>query len=156
MAKFTKASDEIQEIVNEVSNELGFAHLGVDFEALSVEKAKDVVTVSKASKITEYLSNREDLVLVFCLEDAFDAVDEKTRYMWIRMAMDQITYDYEKAKVNIGVPSITVPVGFWDKYKNAAIESALLGQTTIAQIEEKRKEEKVRKSAQKRAKKQQN
>ena len=65
MAKFTKASEEIQEIVNEVSNELGFAHLGVDFEALSVEKAKDVVTVSKASKITEYLSNREDLVLVF-------------------------------------------------------------------------------------------
>ena len=41
----------------------------------------------------------------------------------------------------IGCPQITVPVGFYEKYKGAAVESALLGQYTIAQIEEKKKEE---------------
>ena len=47
----------------------------------------------------------------------------------------------------IGCPQITVPVGFYEKYKGAAVESALLGQYTIAQIEEKRKQEEAERKA---------
>lgn len=132
---------------------MGFAAMGLDFEALCVGKAKDVVTVSKASAVAEYLSNRDDLVLIICYEEAFDKVDEKTQYMWLRMAMDQIVYDYEKDKIVIGVPSITIPVDFYDKYKEAAINSAVLAQLTIAQIEDERKQKKLEEQAQKKGKK---
>jgi hypothetical protein len=47
----------------------------------------------------------------------------------------------------IGCPQITVPIGFYEKYKNVAVESALLGQYTIAQIEEKKKQEELERKA---------
>jgi hypothetical protein len=63
------------------------------------------------------------------------------------MEMEKVSYDTEKDKMVIGCPQITVPVGFYEKYKGAAVESALLGQYTIAQIEEKRKQEEAERKA---------
>jgi hypothetical protein len=141
MAKYSQASDSIENLVIEISNELGLINYGVDFQPLCVNKAKEVCKIVKANELAEYASNREDLVFVVCYEDAFDLVDEKTQYMWLRMEMEKVAYDTEKDKMIIGCPQITVPVGFYEKYKGAAVESALLGQYTIAQIEEKKKEE---------------
>lgn len=147
MAKFTKASEEIEKIVVEVANELNFINYGIDFEAVSVPKAKEVVQVKKASAVSEYLTKRDDLILVICYEEAFDNVDEKTKYLWIRMAMDKISFDTEKCKISLDCPSITVPVGFYEKFKGSAIDAAILGQYTIAQIEQKKKEEAAAKKA---------
>jgi hypothetical protein len=141
MAKYSQASDSIENLVIEISNELGLINYGVDFQPLCVNKAKEVCKIVKANELAEYASNREDLVFVVCYEDSFDLVDEKTQYMWLRMEMEKVAYDTEKDKMIIGCPQITVPVGFYEKYKGAAVESALLGQYTIAQIEEKKKEE---------------
>ena len=141
MAKYSQASDSIENLVIEISNELGLTNYGIDFQPLCVNKAKEVCKIVKANELAEYASNREDLVFVLCYEDAFDLVDEKTQYMWLRMEMEKVAYDTEKDKMVIGCPQITVPVGFYEKYKGAAVESALLGQYTIAQIEEKKKEE---------------
>ena len=55
--------------------------------------------------------------------------------------------------MSIGCPQITVPVGFYEKYKEAAVDSALLGQYTIAQIEDKKREEAEQKRAERAAKK---
>ena len=73
--------------------------------------------------------------------------------MWLRMEMEKIQYDTEKDKMIIGCPQITVPIGFYEKYKEAAVDTALLGQYTIAQIEEKKKEEAAQKRAERAAKK---
>lgn len=143
MAKFSEASPEVQELVKEVANELGLAQQGLDFEALCVTKAKDVVTVSKASAVVEYLSNREDLILIICFEEAFDMVDDQTKHMWVLTAMEQILVDNEKNKVSIGVPSINVPISLLTgERKMPVINTAILGKETIAQIEAKRKKEK--------------
>ena len=147
MAKYDKASEEIENLVIEISNELGLINYGVDFEPLFVKKAKEVCKIVKANQLAEYASQREDLVFILCYEDAFDLVDEKTKYMWLRMEMDKVSYDTEKEKMIIGCPQITVPVGFYEKYKGGAVESALLGQYTIAQIEEKRKQEEAERKA---------
>lgn len=152
MAKFTKASEDIAKIVDEVAAELGYDNF-LDFETLSVAKAKDVVTVSKASSVVEFFSKRDDLILVFVYEKAFDMVEDKDKYMWIRLALEQIVYDTEKDKVSIGTPSITVPVGCYEKWKNVAVDSALLAQYTISQIKDQEAEEKARKAAEKAAKK---
>jgi hypothetical protein len=156
MAKLMKASEEISNMVVEISNELGLAQMGVDFEVLNTAKAKEVVTITKANKVAEILTNRDDLIVVIVYEAAFDRVDEKTRYMWLRMAMDTISFDNEKDKIILTAPTITVPVGFYEKYKNVAVDNALLAKYTISQIEDEEKQRKAEAAAQKKAKKKKN
>jgi hypothetical protein len=153
MKKYSEVSEEIDNLVNDISNELGLFNYGVDFQPICVAKAKEVCKVVKANELAEHVSQREDLVFVICYEDAFDLVDEKTRYMWLRMAMETVSYDTEKMKINIGGPTINVPLGFAEKYGNEAIDSAKLSLYTIAQIEERKKEEAAQKRAERAAKK---
>lgn len=141
MSKFTKASPEIEEIVTDIANEMGLAQYGIDFEALCVPKAKEVVQITKANALTEYITKRDDLILVICYEDAFDKVDDKMKRMWIRMAMDKVSFNPENGKISLDCPSITVPIGFYEKHKEDAVDAALLGKYTIAQIEEEKKRE---------------
>lgn len=140
-SKYSEASETIERLVNDIANELNLINFGVDFQPLCVNKAKEVCKVVKANDLAEYASKREDLVFVICYEEAFDQVDEKTQYMWLRTEMDKVSYDTEKDKLVIGCPSISIPVGMCEKYKGAVVDAALLGQYTIAQIEEKKKEE---------------
>ena len=153
MKKYSEVSNEIDNLVNEISNELGLFNYGVDFQPICVAKAKEVCKVVRANELAEHVSQREELVFVICYEDAFDLVDEKTRYMWLRMAMETVSYDTEKMKIIIGGPTITVPLGFAEKYGNEAIDSAKLSLYTIAQIEDKKKEEAAQKRAERVAKK---
>lgn len=140
-SKYSEASETIEKLVNDIANELNLINFGVDFQPLCVNKAKEVCKVVRANELAEYASKRDDLVFVICYEDAFDQVDEQTQYMWLRAEMDKVSYDTEKDKLVIGCPSITIPVGMYEKYKGAVVDAALLGQYTIAQIEEKKKEE---------------
>ena len=160
MAKFFKADESIVKLVGEIANELGLAQYGIDFETLDVVNLKEVVKVVRANEYAEYLSGREDLILVLVNGEAFDLLPETpndgevdNRYMWLRLAMEQISYDSEKEKITIGCPSITVPVGCYEKYKNAAVDSALLAQYTLAQMAEKKAQERAERAAQKKAKK---
>lgn len=158
MGKFVKASDEIQTLVDEVASELGLAQMGVNFHALCVGKASDVVTVQKASSVAEYYSKEDDLVLVVVFEEAFDKLGfdeeaQKSKYLWIRMALDTVSMD-ENGKILIDKKStITLPIGFYDKFKGSAIDAALLGKYTIAQIEDERKAKKAAEKAAKAGKK---
>ena len=118
MAKFFKADESIVTVVDEIAHELGLTQNGIDFEVLDVVNLKEVVKIVKANEYAEYLSGREDLILVLVNGEAFEMLPEKpdegeidNRYMWLRIAMDQISYDSEKEKIVIGCPSITIPVG---------------------------------------------
>lgn len=145
MGKYSEVSEELDKMVIDISNELGLAQYGIDFEPLCVKKSKDVCKVVKANELAEYATKREDLVFVICYEDAFDIVDDKTKYMWLRMAMETVSYDFEKDKINIGGPIISVPLNFAEKYGNQAIDAAKLGLYSIAQLEEKNKKTKKNK-----------
>lgn len=160
MAKFFKADESIVKLVDDIANELGLASYGIDFEVLDVVNLKEVVKIVKANEYAEYLSGREDLILVLVNGEAFDMLPETpaegdidNRYMWLRIAMDQIAYDSEKEKIIIGAPSINIPVGVYEKYKAAAVDSALLAQYTLAQMAERKAQERAEKAAQKKEKK---
>lgn len=150
MAKLTMASPELEKLVQEVAEEMGLTQMGVEFQALNVKKSKEIIKVSKANEVTEILSDKENLVVVIAYEEAFDRVDEKTRWMWIRMALDCVSYDSEKDKISLSTPTITVPLGFYQKYGNVAVQNAELALLTIQQIQD---EEKQRKEAEKALKK---
>ena len=159
MAKFFKADESIVKLVDEIANEIGLAQF-IDFETLDVVNLKEAVKIVKANEYAEYLSGREDLILVLVNGEAFDMLpdgpDENgvdNKYMWLRLAMEQIAYDSEKEKITIGCPKIEVPVGMYEKFKGAAVDSALLAQYTLAQIAEKKEQEKAERAAQKKAKK---
>ena len=152
MGKLTKAPEEVQELIREISSELRLEMYGVDFEAVYVEGQKDAVVIKKASKVAEYLTNRDDLVLVMLNEKLFEAdVESKVKYMWLRMAIDTVSYDTERDRLVIGCPMINIPVGFYEKYKTAAVESALLAHYTLKQIEDQEKQRKAEEAAQKKA-----
>lgn len=151
MAKYSTCEEEVQNIVHEVACELGLEQF-MDFEALYIPKSKEIVSVSKASAIAEYLSSRSDLILVLIYADVFNTVDEKTKYMWIRMAMEQIYFDSEKDKIFIGKDNVTIPVSFINKYEKLAVDTALAAYHSIAQIQEKEREKKEQEKAEKAAK----
>ena len=155
MAKFYKADEGIVTLVEEIAHELGLENY-IDFEVLDVPSLKEVVKVARANEVTEYISNRENLCLILYNGEAFDMLPVEreegkldNRYMWLRLAMDQIAYDDEKDKIIIGCPSINISVGCCEKYGQAAVDSALLAQYTLAQIAEKKEQEKAEKAAQK-------
>ena len=160
MAKFFKADESIVKLVDQISNELGFFQNGIDFEVLDVLNLKEVVKIVKANEYAEYLSDRSNLILVLVNGEAFDLLPAEpedggidNRYMWLRLAMDQISFDSEKEKITIGCPSITVPVGCYEKYKAAAVDSALLAQYTLAQMAERKAQERAERAAQKKERK---
>ena len=140
------ASPEIQELVENVAKEMGLTEIGIEFQALNVSRAKEVVKVQKASEVTEILSNKETLIIVIVYEEAFNRVTEKDRWMWIRQALDRISYDMEKDKVSLVTPMVSVPLGFYQKYGNVALENAELALLTIQQIEDEAKQRKAEKA----------
>lgn len=169
MAKYSKATQEVEDLVAEISSELGLDHLGVDFQPLFVNKSKDVCKIVKANELFEYTSKREDLVFVVCNQDAFDGTDpqghpyadKSTKYLWLRTEMDKVSYDTEKDRMVIGCPSITLPIGLYEKFKEDGkdtilIQNALAGQYLLAKIEQDKKEEEERKKALKNKKKKNN
>ena len=114
-----------------------------------------MVKIVKANEYAEYLSSRENLILVLINGEAFDLLPETpnegevdNRYMWLRLAMDEISYDSEKDKITIGCPKIEVPVGCYERFGKATVDSALLAQYTLAQMAEKKAQERAEKAAQ--------
>ena len=153
MAKLTMASPDIEKLVQDVATEMGLTQMGVEFQALNTKKAKEVVKISKASEVTEILSDKENLVVVIVYEEAFDRVDEKDRWMWIRMALDCVSYDMEKDKISLNTPIVAVPLGYYQKYGNVAVQKAELALLTIQQIQDEEKERKAAEKALKKSKK---
>lgn len=166
MAKYSKATEEVENLVENIASELNLDNYGVDFQPIFVNKSKDVCKIVKANELFEYTSKREDLVFVVCNAEVFAGADpqghpyadEKNMYLWLRTEMEKVGYDTEKAKLVIGCPSITLPVGLYEKYKEdgkdqTLIDNALLGQYLLAKIEQDKKEEAERKKALKTKKK---
>lgn len=146
------ASPDVEKLVYDVANEMGLIQMGVEVQALNIKKAKEVIKISKANEVTEILSDKENLVVVMVYEEAFDMVDEKTQWMWVRMALDCVSFDIDKNKLSLTTPTVSVPLGFYHKYGNVAVQSAELALLTIQQIKDKEKEKKEAEKALKKSK----
>ena len=92
----------------------------------------------------------EDMIDVYLYEDAFDLVEDNTKRFWIESALCQVSYDMEKSKIVIGTePTINIPEGIYEKYKDVAIQQLRLANLTISQIKDKEKQEKEERKAKK-------
>lgn len=155
MAKnITNASEEYVALVKEVAAEIGIDKY-VEFNVFDMTKSsKEVIKVKKTSVPMEVKLDGEDMVDVYLYEKAFDLVEDKDKRFWIENALCQVAYDLEKGKLIIGKePTITIPLGMYDKYKELAIKEAQLSVLTIQQILDKEKEEKQKKKEEKKTRK---
>ena len=143
MGKLRLASPDVEKLIQDVAQEMGLIQQGLEFQALCTTKAKEVVKVSKAGEVAEVMSDKENLLVVIVYEDAFDVVDEKTRFMWTRMALDSVVYDSEKNKVTLSAPMLTMTLGCYQKFGNVATQHAELALHTIQQLEEAEKQRKA-------------
>lgn len=131
-----ECSPEIKKLVLDIATEMGLSQF-IKFKVFNVTKATEVVELKMHNILTKALVDNEVFVLVY--EDAFDRVDDKTKYMWIRLAMDCVSYDSEKEKVSIKTPMVKVPLYSYQKFGKVAVDNAELAIHTINQIQEEEK-----------------
>ena len=153
MAKIEKASIEIEEMVDAVAEEMGFNQLGLEFLVFNVKKAKEVVKIKRADEVTEVAIKKEDVLVVFVYEKAFEKVDKINQLMWIRGEMDKVSYDYERDKISLKSSMISIPLSFYQKYGESALQNAELAIHTIKQVEDEEKQRKAEEKALKKSKK---
>lgn len=141
MSKFGKLTEENQKLVTDVVDNLGLCNY-LNVEANAVKKSKTLIKVSKAGDRYEYATKKPSIVCIDIYEEAFDRLDEDNKKLLIEDALNSISYDFEKDKINIGVPSVTVTIGGRQKYGEKLINAAEIGVMMIQQIAEEEKERK--------------
>ena len=140
MAKFGKVSKETQDLVDNVIEEIGLNNY-MEFEVIST-KMKQLIKVSRAGKTAEYLSHKSDTVCIYIYEEAFDMLNNEQQTLLIKDALNLVSYDSEKDKINIGAPQITVTLGGRAMFGTPLIDAAETALLAIQQIADREKEEK--------------
>lgn len=146
----SECSFEIQKLVQEISTEMGLEQM-IKFKTLNVTNAKKVVEIKMSNIITKALTDKEVFVLVY--EDAFDLVGDDVKYMWLRVALNAVSYDSEKEKINIESDNVKNLIEMYRKYGKTVIDNVELANLTIVQIQEQEKARKAEEKANKKSKK---
>lgn len=152
MAKIEKASQEIEKMASDILDEMGYGQLG-EVLVFNMKKSKEVVKVKLADEVTETAIEKEDVIVVFVYEKAFDKVGKDVQMMWLRSEMDKISYDYEKDRFSLKTPMISLPLSFYQKHGESAVKNLEFAYYTIQQIEEEEKQRKAEEKALKKSKK---
>ncbi|MBP5724373.1 MAG: hypothetical protein J6X18_12480 [Bacteroidales bacterium] len=148
MAKITKASDDVINVVQHVIDSMGMT-LYVRFFALNITGQKQLVKVAKASPTTEYFSQKPDSILVYVNEEIYGMLEPKQREMLIANALYGVNYDDEKDKLNVNQPEIGLTVAGYQQYGIELVNAAEAVQLALQQLKEKKEEEKQAKNKKK-------
>ena len=141
MAKFFELTDENQTLVNDVFQNTGM-HNYMNLKMVGVSKAKELIKVSKANPLAEYVGKCPDTIVCAIYEDAFDRLDERTKRLLLTDAFGVVFYDDEKDKISIGAPQIVVTVAGRQHFGDDLINAAEAGVLAIQQVEDERREQK--------------
>ena len=144
MSKLGKLSDETVELVMNIAAETGLERF-INVEPMNVLKSKKLIKISKASSTTEYLSKKIDTVCVYIYEKAFERLTDSQKELLIKDALNSVSYDNEKGRINIGCPSITVSLDGLSKFGEDLLNAAECGVLAIQQIIDEEKEKKQNK-----------
>lgn len=148
MAKLGKVSEETQQLLDRIIDEIGYDnHMNID--VVSSKKEKTLIKINRANAYAEYIG-RPETVVITVYESAFERLSERQQELLMRDAINGIVYDSEKDKILIGCPQITVSCDGRAKWGDELINAAESGVLAIQQIID---EEKERKEAEKAAKK---
>lgn len=152
MAKFGKVSEEVQELIDNISNETGLIQF-IDIEAVSVPKSKKVIDIKRCPPLGEHVAGKRDVVCVIVYEKAFERLSTEQQEILMRDAFNSVAFDGEKDKIIIGCPQIVVSCSGRAKWQNKLIDAAETAVLAIQQIADEEREEKENAKALKKMKK---
>ena len=153
MAKFFETNEEYVDLVVNKFNETGLNSMGFVIKVMSVNKAKNIVKVSKANATAEFLMKKDGLITLIIYEAAFDRLPTDAQEQLIEMGLSNIYYDSDKDKLSIETnPHIEV-MNMRKKYGDGFLDTLEVAYLTMQQIED---EERERKLAEKENKKNRN
>ena len=154
--KIFETSKDIVELAEKKFWETSLAQLGINLKILSVTKSKNVLKVSRASAITQALTNKDVILTVY--EDAFDRLSDEFKEKLIEGAISNIAYDTEKDKLSVESDIAKELFRMRKKYPNYVdiVETAYLIVEQIEEEERQRKEEEKMRKAEARAAKKKN
>lgn len=138
------ASQDIIDSVQSIAIELDLDKYVEFLVFKNKKKSKEIVKIQRANEVAEYASNKDSLICLFVKESAYYRGDEQQRYLWLRQAMEKITYDFENDKVALNAPMLSIPLSCYHKYGENAFKNAELGIMVLQQVEQ---EEQLTKSA---------
>lgn len=141
MAKFFELTEENQALVDDVFQDTGM-HNYMNLKIVGVSKAKELIKISKANPLAEYVGKCPDTIVCAIYEDAFDRLDEKTKRLLLMDAFGVVFFDDEKDKISIGAPQIVVTVAGRQNFGDELINAAEAGVLAIQQVEDERREQK--------------
>ena len=153
MSKFTQLSDDNASFINNIIRSVGLNEM-VNFELLGLKDSKELLQVLKTNPREEYLSKKPVSVCIMVYEEVFDQLTDEIKDVLVRDALNRVNYDYEKDKLSIGCPSISVTLDGMSKWGDKLINAAETAMLTILQTEERKRElkeaEKIAKASKKR------
>lgn len=151
MAKFFELTEENQNLVKDVFDDTGMQHY-MNLKFVGVPKSRELIKISKANPLAEYMGKSPDTIICTIYEEPFDRLDEKTKRILLTDAFSVVSFDTEKEKINVGAPQIVVTVGGRAKYGDELVNAAEVGVLAIQEIEDEKREAKEREKANKKKK----
>ena len=142
MAKIEKASQEIEKMASDILDEMGYGQIG-EVLVFNMKKSNEVVKIKLADEVTETAIDKQDIIVVFVYEKAFEKVGKDVQLMWLRSEMDKISYDYDRDKFSLKTPMISLPLSFYQKHGESAVKNLEMAYYTIQQIQEEEKQRKA-------------
>jgi hypothetical protein len=142
--KFFPMSEYIIDMINDVmKNDTPYlSTLGLDFTYLGIVKQPAVVKITNVPPMTEYLIEKETIVISI-YEEAFEKLTPEYQKMIIAHALNSIEYDSEKDKLNIrGNGGAEIDEGIYLRYREPSVLAVFAGKHAIKQIEEEKKKNK--------------
>ena len=152
MAKFFETAEDITELAHDLFENTSLPQVGVNLKIMSVTSAKEVLKISKASATMEFVTKKEDVVILVVYEAAFDRLTDEIKTKLLEGCLSNVSYDTEKGKLNVDTSRYGELIRMRHKYSNyaAMIETASIVIEQIAEEERQRKEEeKARKAEEK-------
>lgn len=144
MAKFGKASEETQDLVDRIASETGLVQF-MDIETVSVPKSKKVIDIKRCPPLGEHVAGKRDVVCIIVYEKAFERLDSEQQELLMRDAFNMIYFDSEKDRIVIGCPQIVVSCSGRAKWGERLVNTAETAVYVMQQILDEEKEEKERK-----------
>ena len=148
MGKYSRDLDEkYEKKIKEMAAATGLRECGVTIEPIRINSKKSYGEVIKSNELVQLFTGDDSMVCVAVNEELFDTLDDQTVTVLIETLLAQISYDYEKDKVIITKPEISVSTGMLQKYKEVVVQKVEAAYYGLQQIEQKKKEEKEMKKA---------
>ena len=153
MGKLFTTSEDVAAKVNVKFKETRLDEMGVGLRLMSTTKAGDVIKVGKVSQTTQFLTKQENDAIQVCIfEEAFDRLDDEAQGILIELALSNVSYDFEKDKLNVISNPYESIFQLRDKYGVEKVVNVL--QSSYIAIDQIAEQEAERKAAEKERRKQ--